>query len=322
MERSFSRCAVIVCLLIAVLHFRALAGEDAPSGPGKKQSYVTGKLVDSKDKPLAGVKIVAMQKQPFQSRDQSEVAFQGYDQIETVTGDDGAFKLSGLFPLSVYAIKPRSDKWGESDVGLLEGTGLKSVEITAAPAGETLIIKETIKVRFFRSSDGIITDNKTNLQWLRGPDQPMQYKQAEQWVTAQTVAGGGWSMPTLAELKTLYDELTHLPPIFLPNYNVMFYALPAPRLVWAEASLDSSSVGVFDFENGRKSLMKRDDYSSKIVFAVRPLSSATPAATACSGTACSEEPSKDPAKLARQADEGNVKAQVHLDSVVNRLTNL
>jgi hypothetical protein len=60
--------------------------------------------------------------------------------------------------------------------------------------------------RFSRSTDGVITDSQTNLQWLVGPNQDTNYKQAENWVAAQTVAGGSWRMPTAKELILFFIQ--------------------------------------------------------------------------------------------------------------------
>jgi len=247
----------------------------------ENQSYATGKLVDWNNQPVSGVKIVAVQQG-------QRVA--GYGLVETVTASDGSFKLSGLFPssvatltTSVYIIKPRSDKW----------TTKAQAEITVGPAGETLVIKEPVKImealskdnahpnekvvdlitgktRFSRSEDGVITDSVTNLQWLLGPDKDVTYNQAEQWVAwaAANAAGGGWQMPTREQLKTLYesavDQLGHIPPLFIRSASA--------GSVWAEPR-DSLSSWYFifilgDSNSGSRDGSKFNDYAG--VLAVRP----------------------------------------------------
>jgi len=47
---------------------------------------------------------------------------------------------------------------------------------------------------------------KTGLEWVVGPDRDTNYEQAKQWVAACRLAGGGWRMPKLGELSTLYQE--------------------------------------------------------------------------------------------------------------------
>ena len=60
-------------------------------------------------------------------------------------------------------------------------------------------------------------DKKTNLEWLAGPDKPTNWYDAKKWVDSlTTVSGGGWRMPTIKELRTLYQkrEKCHIVPFF------------------------------------------------------------------------------------------------------------
>ncbi|UCG11652.1 MAG: DUF1566 domain-containing protein [Deltaproteobacteria bacterium] len=49
-------------------------------------------------------------------------------------------------------------------------------------------------------------DTKTNLEWYVGPDTDTNWYEAKRWVGSLDVSGGGWRMPTIRELKTLYQE--------------------------------------------------------------------------------------------------------------------
>ena len=60
--------------------------------------------------------------------------------------------------------------------------------------------------RFTVSSDGVISDSETSLEWVVGPDRDTTYEQARQWVASCKTAGGGWRMPTRKELATLYQK--------------------------------------------------------------------------------------------------------------------
>lgn len=53
----------------------------------------------------------------------------------------------------------------------------------------------------FTESNGIITDNNTNLLWQVGPDSNTNYYHANIWVDR---LGGSWRMPSLEELTALY----------------------------------------------------------------------------------------------------------------------
>lgn len=186
---------------------------------GGKKSAVEGKLVDWNGAPVAGVKITASQVQPIN----------GYEQFEAVTNSDGTFRLKGLFPSSAYVLKPWSDKW----------TCETAVQLDSAPQGETSMLPEPMKIakayskssgslvidlatgatRFSVSSDGVITDSKTSLEWVLGPDRDMDYTEAKQWVAVCSVAGGGWHIPTFQELKTLYQKDTDMDPAFKKTHS-------------------------------------------------------------------------------------------------------
>ena len=227
---------------------------------GGKQSAVEGKLVDWNGTPVAGVKITASQVQPIK----------GYEQFEAVTNSDGTFRLKGLFSSSAYVLKPWSDKW----------TCDTAVQLDSAPQGETSVLPEPIKIarafsksggslvidlttgatRFTLSSEGVITDSNTGLEWVVGPDRDTNYSQAEQWVAACTVAGAGWRMPTRQELRTLYQEGVgerNIDPVFK---TTCWY-------VWAEP-YNQWSAWRFLFNGGHDIEVSRDFPDSR-VFGVR-----------------------------------------------------
>jgi len=55
-------------------------------------------------------------------------------------------------------------------------------------------------------SNRIVFDKKTNLDWYAGPDRNTNWNEAKAWVESLNVAGGGWRMPTIKELRTLYKK--------------------------------------------------------------------------------------------------------------------
>lgn len=52
----------------------------------------------------------------------------------------------------------------------------------------------------------IFFDAKTGLEWLSGPDVDTTWAAANKWVENLTLDGGGWRMPTMSELKGLYQN--------------------------------------------------------------------------------------------------------------------
>jgi len=55
-------------------------------------------------------------------------------------------------------------------------------------------------------ASGVVLDTKSGLEWVAGPDKDMAWYWAKRWVNNLTVSGGGWRMPTKAELLTLYEK--------------------------------------------------------------------------------------------------------------------
>ncbi len=54
--------------------------------------------------------------------------------------------------------------------------------------------------------NGIVKDTKTGLEWKVGPDKDTNWNEARLWVKKLTLDGGGWRMPNLDELETLYTK--------------------------------------------------------------------------------------------------------------------
>lgn len=60
--------------------------------------------------------------------------------------------------------------------------------------------------RYVKYPSGVVHDTKTGLEWVAGPDVDITWYKAKSWAARLTVKNGGWRMPTIAELKTLYQS--------------------------------------------------------------------------------------------------------------------
>jgi hypothetical protein len=209
-------------------------------GCGKK-SGLEGKVVDGKGQPIANVKVVASQLSPI---------IKGYEQFETTTGSDGKFRFVKLFPSSEYALR----------VQYYEG-GWITETAQSGPEGETMILPASLTIRFMVSSEGVIADSKTGLEWIVGPDRDANYAQAEQWVANCKVMGGGWRMPTRQELRTIYQQ-------GVGERNMDSAFKTTGYYVWAELR-DSSSAWDFNFDNGHEYWRDRDNSHNTRGFGVR-----------------------------------------------------
>ena len=112
---------------------------------------------------------------------------------------------------------------------------------------------------------GIITDSRTGLEWYEGPDEDTNWGAAKRWVENLTVDGGGWRMPTLKELKGLYEEDAGggLEGNMAPSFDKM-----GGWYVWSGETEGSSSAWRFFFRNGLELSYSRDGAYGR-AFAVR-----------------------------------------------------
>jgi len=157
-----------------------------------KTASLEGKVVDGKGQPLASVKVMAKMSQPIK----------GYEQFETTTGSDGAFKFKKLFPTSEYQLIFSSDRW----------TMEKKMKMESGPEGQTKILPEPMMVRFMDDSKkGVVLDTKTGLMWAaRDNGGRINWFGAKNY--CENYRGGGytdWRMPTHNELKGLYEAKWH-----------------------------------------------------------------------------------------------------------------
>jgi hypothetical protein len=71
--------------------------------------------------------------------------------------------------------------------------------------------------RFTQADNGVITDSLTGLDWYVNPNPDQKFREAKAWAEGLTVAGGGWRLPTMAELKAIYQKdasAYHMDPLF------------------------------------------------------------------------------------------------------------
>ena len=62
----------------------------------------------------------------------------------------------------------------------------------------------TWQPNYLECGSGIVEDRKTGLKWKVGPDKDTSWNDAKSWVQSLNINGGGWRMPTMDELKSLY----------------------------------------------------------------------------------------------------------------------
>jgi hypothetical protein len=106
-------------------------------------------------------------------------------------------------------------------------------------------------------ANGIVRDTKTGLEWKAGPDENTTWNEARSWVQSLNLDGGGWRMPTIAELEGLSRTMTPL-------------LKTTGWWVWSgETTHGSSSAWFFYVYLGYKDWNIRDDSYNGRAFAVR-----------------------------------------------------
>jgi hypothetical protein len=207
-----------------------------------KSSSLEGQVVDGRGQPMAKVKMTAKQVQ----------SIKGYEKFETTTGADGRFAFKGRFPSSTYRIFPYWDNQ----------TALVRLKVESGPEGYTKRLPGPVIIRFTRSKDGVITDSATGNDWYVGPDRDINWNQGKTWTESLTAAGGGWRMPTVPELKSLYQKgagPNNMDPIFQTE----------DLHVWLGQMIDASRAWAFDFHVGREGSFTLGGTDRLRAFAVR-----------------------------------------------------
>ena len=94
--------------------------------------------------------------------------------------------------------------------------------------------------------NGIVYDEKTNLEWIVGPGKDMTWDEAKAWVESLSVEGGGWRMPTREELKALYKKGAG-------SCNITPLLMTTGGHVWSGEVRDSFTAWYFTFYGGYES---------------------------------------------------------------------
>jgi hypothetical protein len=164
--------------------------------------------------------------------------------------------------------KPQSQKFvvasgprKESQNQKVEVASVSKKTSSSRPSSNTVVIKNDSQ--YIAYAHDVVKDTKTGLEWVAGPDEYTTLSEAKSWVQSLSIDGGGWRMPTEAELNALYKTGA--------GYRNMTPLLKTTGwVVWAAESMDSSvRWWGFDFRYGDRQW--RDppyDYSIR-AFAVR-----------------------------------------------------
>jgi Protein of unknown function (DUF1566) len=116
--------------------------------------------------------------------------------------------------------------------------------------------------RFTRAANGVITDHLTGLDWYVRPNADNNWHEAKAWVDGLTVAGGGWRLPTVPELKGIYQKgasRVNMDPLFEPK----------SAWVWSGQMDDARTYYGFAFYSGLVNSHGLNYGFGRMAFAVR-----------------------------------------------------
>ncbi len=131
--------------------------------------------------------------------------------------------------------------------------------------------------RFKVYIDNIIQDVRTSLEWYVGPDIDTDWDQANEWTSGLKIAGGGWRMPSINELKGICGleigngerEETGLDAVFQTNGWWVWSGELCDDEGENLNSSDAPSARFFFFFNGYDYWRSRSHATYRRVFAVR-----------------------------------------------------
>jgi len=110
--------------------------------------------------------------------------------------------------------------------------------------------------------NGIVYDEKSNLEWIVGPDKDISWNDAKKWVESLSIDGGGWRLPTIEELKALYKKgagSSNITPLLKMNGGS----------VWSGKTQGELKAWRFSFIEGHEEWLDRSHSFYDRAFAVR-----------------------------------------------------
>ena len=145
------------------------------------------------------------------------------------------------------------------------------------PAGDVVVSMAGYSVY----TSNVILDQRTGFDWYLGDDVNIDWFAATHWVSNLQVAGGGWRMPTIEQLATLFDRQhtagigyyrsgKHWP----AHIHSVFQAIGNGSWVWSSQSISQATALAFNFNKGHSVKMPKSEKTYSVrAFAVRPHSS-------------------------------------------------
>lgn len=131
------------------------------------------------------------------------------------------------------------------------------------PLGDTTIAGKTSEnitpnaEGFFKRTCGSIVDTNSNLEWVIGPNRDTTWSDARKWTDGLDLCGGGWRLPTIRNLQSLYNpEVSAGTGYFTAgaywpaHISSLFSAIGGGSWVWSNEIVDGSNAKAINFNQG------------------------------------------------------------------------
>ena len=172
--------------------------------------------------------------------------------FDVLGGTRGLYSLDNSLNNRAFAVRPGV----AGKIATPSGSESRDSEVEAESAGKA--------ERYIALGNRVVLDKATRLEWWPGPDRSVSWDEAREWIETINRGGGTWRMPTVEELKTLYQEGTGT-----RNMTPLIHS--TGWLVWSSEKKHFLSTKVWGvhFYDGDQTLYFQDSRSLTRVFAVR-----------------------------------------------------
>lgn len=131
--------------------------------------------------------------------------------------------------------------------------------------------------RYSVGTCGAIQDSQAGLEWFVGEDRNLTWDEAQNWIVGLASCGGGWRMPTIQEIGTLYDPSQRAGTgyyqegrYFPAHVDPVFNAIGSGSWVWSGERVGVGDARSFNLNQGKGVVYSATNtlYSTR-AFAVR-----------------------------------------------------
>lgn len=157
-----------------------------------------------------------------------------------------------------------------------KNSSITEPNVSATPATTPIVGS---KKRYIVSSCGSIQDIRTGLEWYIGADRNVTWYEAQEWTSGLNNCGGSWRMPTIEEIRTLYNPSVKAGigyytegRYFPAHIDPVFNAIGGGSWVWANQQVGTENAHSFNLNQGKvvEYSATNTSYSTR-AFAVRSL---------------------------------------------------